>query len=134
MRFSKSVLAKIKEESKLYYKSIEYVHCPYFGENVYFTASGFHHLFYKGGGRGVLRQNKELHFRLKLLSIAPELISITTTLQEFENRNDEIQYWAFIAIIRSKKVKVIVRQTPGGNKHFFSIFPNWITRKKSDLK
>lgn len=130
MAFEK--LKELKEKSKKYYKTIGKIHCPYFDEEIYFTNSGFHHLFYKGGRKKVLRQGSELKLRLKLLHLAPKLISITTTLQEFEERKNKTKFWGFIAILGGVKVKVIVCQVPGGKKHFLSIFPNWITRRKSD--
>jgi len=132
MKYSKKKFEQLKKEAKEYYKLIEDVYCPYFNEDVCFTSSGFNHLLYKGGRNRVLRQRYAICERIKLLHLAPRLIRITATLQEFEERENHIKYWGFIAILERQKFKVIIRQVPGGKKQFFSIFPNWITRKKGD--
>lgn len=132
MRFSKNDFRKIKKKAERYYKSIGSVYCPFFAEKVYFTSSGLHHIFYKSGSGKTRRQYNQVLMRLKLLHLAPMLVAITTTVQEFDQYDGKAKYWGFIAILNRNKIKVIVRQTPGGQRHFFSIFPKWVTRRKSD--
>jgi hypothetical protein len=46
-----------------------------------------------------------------------------------------VRYWGIIAIIDSRKIKVILRQIgDGGAMHFWSIVPAWTTNKYRDAK
>lgn len=44
----------------------------------------------------------------------------------------KVQYWGFIGIINDRKIKVIVKQIGEGKKQFWSIIPNWTTRKSRE--
>jgi len=85
--------------------------------------------------------------RYKLLPMAIEVLRNSKTLQEYEtqitfievkqnkkrkNILKEIQFFGFIAIIKEWKLKVIVRQVGEGKKHFWSIIPNWKTRRTKE--
>jgi len=43
-----------------------------------------------------------------------------------------VKLFGFIAILKNRKTKVIVRQVGAGNLHFWSIIPNWKTRKSKE--
>lgn len=137
---------QLKNQVRTFYDSLGKVYCPYFSEEVYFSSDGFRHLLYKGSlyGHFKLRKKSQRMLRLKLFKLAPRLLRITTTVQEYhqekqfvlvtynqreENILKSIQYWGFIAIISDQKVKVVVKQIGEGQKQFWSIIPNWITRK-----
>lgn len=96
---------------------------------VSFTSAGFNHIRYKKGG--VARDRASQMERFKLLPKAFELISLTTTYQEYEEVPGCI-YWGLIAILDSKKIKVVVRKKNSGQAHFLSIIPEWITSGKRD--
>lgn len=109
------------------YCAIGSLHCPYFGEKIYFTSEGFNHIRYRGC-------RKERHFkvqntRYELLSFVAEIVVKSGTLQEYDVIN-EIKYFGFIAITRGWELKVIIRQKQNGKKHFWSVIPNWKTRNK----
>ena len=135
------------EKDKAYkkYKEIGKVHCPYLKTEVVFNSNGFRHLIYKN--QYVKRDEKTQLFRFRLLSKAPKLLGLTTTIQEKDSytstmevkeygkkvrRKKKVQYLGFIAIVDEWKVKVIVKKIGGGKHFFWSIIPNWITNKKRD--
>lgn len=141
----KKSITEIREKARSEYKAITPVHCPYFKEAVVFNSEGFNHIRYKAGRRE--RHLKAQEIRYKLLHLAPRVIGKSHTLQEHETVNQfieskknkrkekalkEVHFYGFIAIINKQKVKVIVRQAGEGHKHFWSIIPNWKTRKSKE--
>lgn len=136
---------QLKRQVRTFYDSLHKVDCPYFSEAVYFSSEGFRHILYKGSfyGHFKLRKKSQRMLRLKLFKLAPRLLRITTTVQEYHQEKlffpvkfnsaesvlKTVQYWGFIAIISDQKVKVVVKQIGDGQKQFWSIIPNWITRK-----
>lgn len=129
------------------YESLNEVYCPYFKENVKFTRDGFMHLLFKGSKRRRPREDNVRSLRLKLFPLAPKILKITHTVQEFHKQDiflltkihkekikvlKPIKYWGFIAIVERHKVKVVVKQVGNGYKKFWSIIPNWVTRKSGD--
>lgn len=140
-------LAKIRAKAKKIYKDIKPVYSPYFQEEISFNSEGFNHIRYKGDRKE--RHRKVQEIRYKYLHFAPKIIKLSKTLQEYDEasqfivekinkRKDKVlkkvKYYGFIAIIEKRKFKVIVRQVGNGNKHFWSIIPNWKTRQSSDGK
>mgnify|MGYP001560337109 CR=1 FL=1 len=128
-------VSKIAEE---FYASIGEAHCPYFGEKIAFNSAGFKHLKFKSDQ--VARPLSEQYARLKLLTLAPQVISLSRTVQgishtkHFErirmhSRTDTIlkpvSYYEFIAVLENVRVKVVVKQIDGGQKFFWSIIPFW---------
>ena len=86
------------------------------------------------------------YIRLRLLKLAPQIISKSHTLQEFfetkrfekqkinsrwENRLIQVVYYGFVAIINGARIKVIVKEVEGGSKFFWSIIPFWKNDKKN---
>jgi hypothetical protein len=87
--------------------------------------------------------------RFTLLPRAIELLSLSTTFQEYEEitrlcvikRKKKkvqvpklVQYWGIIAIYRGRKIKVIVRKVGNGKHHFWSVIPAWVTNTYRDMK
>ena len=70
---------KLKKDAVIFYKNVESIKCPYFGENIYFNAKGLEHLFFKC--RQKVRSQKDQKTRLQLLSCAPEILKMSRTLQ-----------------------------------------------------
>ncbi|MBI5151955.1 hypothetical protein HZA39_00305 [Candidatus Peregrinibacteria bacterium] len=147
MEISREILLKLKTEVKVYYNSLKEVYCPFFSESIKFTSEGFYHIFYKNPFRPKERDKNSQFIRLKLFKLAPILLKKSATVQEYfcENRFvavkfnkrkekilKKIQYWGFIGIINDRKIKVIVKQTGEGEKKFWSIIPNWTTRKSHE--
>jgi len=140
----KKSLKKLRNQAKNYYKSLDSIYCPYFKEAVHFTSEGFSHIKYRGAHQRHFNVQK---IRYQLLRFAPRIISDSNTLQEYDRRKlfvkrkkekiceralREIHFFAFIAIVDSWKVKVVVRQIGNGQKHFWSVIPNWKTRRSRD--
>lgn len=123
-------LKDLKRKARAYYKSIKPIYCPYFSERVVFNSKGFKHLIYED--KGHQRTRSEQYLRLSLFPKGVRMLLIATVVQEYEERlvcNKIHKFWGFIGIIEGHKIKVVVRQIGDGKKHFYSIFPKWITRK-----
>lgn len=120
------------------YKSIGQVFCPYFKEKIAFNARGLRHLKFKSDRQA--RANADQYARMKLISLAPEIIKQSHTLQgiwrikRFENQKTnsrwecvlkEVVFYEFIAVLKNVRIKVIIKEVIGGKKHFWSVIPFW---------
>ena len=120
-----------------YYKIID-VRCPYFGDVVHFNRVGFEHLLFKEWNK--TRSRVEQYIRLKLLPLAPAVLSKSHTLQEYDERKifvrqkinaqwgsrmKLVRYYVFVAIVNDARIKVIVKEIEGGSKIFYSLYPSW---------
>ena len=83
---------------------------------------------------------KEIGFKHSNIAIWAPIIKLSRTLQgiwttkHFEQQKTEgkwqfvarsVTYYEFIAVMDTKRVKVTVKEVEGGEKHFWSIIPNW---------
>ena len=133
MKFEK---AKVYAEE--YYSKIGEIYCPYFQEKIAFNAMGLEHLKFKGRNRA--RSPLDQYVRLRLISLASEIISKSHTLQGLLERKNferektqgkwqstlrQISYYEFVAVIKRTRVRVIVKQVEAGRKYFWSIIPFW---------
>lgn len=114
---------KQKLEARELYKKIKFVSCPAFdNQPVNFTRVGFDHLIWKGRSE---RNRAEQVRRFQLLKYAKDIISNPNATILYRRENKEglspADFWQFVEIIRGRKIKVVIRQIDGGNKHFFSI-------------
>jgi len=139
---------KLREDAQNFYSSIRKVFSPVFNQEVYFNAEGFNHIIFKGSRSERERPSQILRF--KLLPLALKLIKVSTTYQEFEEsikefeiksfkkkvkKSKSVKYWGIIAIIDSRKIKVIIRKIgDDGMMHFWSVVPAWTTNKYRDMK
>ena len=129
---------KARIDAETFYASIGEIHCPYFSEKIRFNVEGLKHLKFKSDK--VARSHSEQYVRLKLLVFAPQVLSLSRTVQgiwhtkHFEririhSRTDTIlkpvSFYEFIAVLENTRVKVIVKQIDGGEKFFWSIIPYW---------
>ncbi len=129
---------KCREDAEKYYKMLTTVWCPYLQDSVHFNAEGFEHLLFKSWNKN--RTQIEQYTRLRLLRFAPEIISKSHTLQEYDERSilvrqkinsrwerrmKNVQYHIFVAIIKSMRLKIVVKEIEGGNKFFYSLYPSW---------
>lgn len=122
-----------KNKSYHEYKKIDKIYCPYLKTEVVFNSKGFWHIIYTA--RNKKRDKKTQQFRFQLLNKAVKVLKVTTTLQEYEQDvAKRIHYYGFIAIIDSWKLKVIVKKRGTGQPYFWSIIPNWHTRRRADKK
>jgi hypothetical protein len=128
-----------------YYKSIQKVYCPYFKEYIHFTDVGFNHLRFKN--HHTARSIKDRNMRFSLLSAAVKIIADSHTLQgkkqklrmeeRYVNNRKEtalmlVTYYEFIAIIRERKVTVIIKQIVGWDKVFLSVIPTFKQKTPSE--
>lgn len=136
---------KVKSYAKKYYDGLNPVRCPYLKRDVQFNKNGFEHLLSKSWNRG--RSTVEQYLRLRLLPEAVDIIKISHTLQEYdermmmvkqkinsrwERRSKLVRYYVFIAVRISAGVrfKIVVKEIEGGLPFFWSIYPSW--RKEVD--
>lgn len=136
---------QIKGDAEIFYRGIGEVICPFFKEPVSFNAKGLDHIKFKEWNKA--RSNVEQYIRFRLLPLAPQIIRESNTLQEFyetkklerqkinsrwEHRAVQVRYYAFVAIIRRARVKVVVKDIEGGKRFFWSIIPFWKVRRDSE--
>ena len=128
----------VKNEADSFYQTIGEVYCPYFKEKIAFNAKGLKHLKFKSNRQA--RPRKDQYSRLKLIRFAPETLKQSHTLQgvwqirrfEFQKTNNrweqavkDVKYYEFIAVMDNIRIKVIIKEVLGGEKHFWSIIPFW---------
>jgi len=136
--FNEKDFLKIKREAKKFYKTINFVICPYFKEKIIFNSKGLKHLRFKSDKKA--RPHKDQYPRLKLLKYAPEILKKSHTLQgildikrieaqktnsRWEHVMKKVMYYEFIAVIDNIRIKLIVKEIQGSEKHFWSIIPFW---------
>jgi len=145
--FNKDDFIKVKGEAENFYKTIGEIYCPFFGEKVAFDTKGLKHLKFKSDRQA--RPYRDQYPRLKLLCFAPEVLKKSHTVQgiwkvkrfeaqktnsRWEHILKDVIYYEFIAVLENVRVKVIVKEVLGGEKHFWSVIPFWgidkIARKR----
>lgn len=129
---------EVVKKAEEFYASVGDIHCPYFGEKIAFNTKGFKHLKFKSDQ--VARIREDQYVRLKLLPYAAEVLKKSRTVQgiwstkKFEDQKTssrwehvlkEVIFYEFIAVLENVRVKVIVKQVFGGEKHFWSVVPYW---------
>ncbi len=147
MQINQQEFSKIKLTAESFYKTVGEISCPYFNESVAFNAKGLDHIKFKGWNKA--RTIEDQYLRLKFLHLAPEVIKKSHTLQEFRKQNNFerrkinsrweqrvvfVNYYAFIAILKNIRIKVIVKEVEGSKKIFWSICPFWKQQKRYDGK
>jgi hypothetical protein len=145
--FNQEEFEKIKSEAEKIYETFGLVHCPYFAEKIAFNAKGIRHLKFKSDQQA--RSQEDQYPRLKLLYLAPKVLSKSHTLQgiwrtkRFESNKTNSQwkyimkdvvFYEFIAVIENVRIKVIVKEVLGGEKHFWSVIPYWSIDKKNSKR
>jgi len=129
---------KVRTDAEAFYVGIGATHCPYFDNDIAFNAKGLRHLKFISDRQA--RPHKDQYSRLKLINYAPKVLQLSRTVQgiwsvkRFENQKTNnrwerviknVVYYEFIAVLDSVRVKVIVKEVEGGEKHFWSIIPFW---------
>ena len=129
---------KIKVEAETFYATLQDVFCPYFKEKIAFNVKGLKHLKFKSDRQA--RSHEDQYARLKLLHFASEALKKSYTVQgiwetkkfEAQKTNNhwehilkEVKFYEFIAVLDNVRVKVIIKEVYGGQKHFWSVIPFW---------
>ena len=135
---SEEFFLKIKQEAEEKYSKLEPVYCPYLKSKVHFNLKGLEHIKFKQWQKA--RVIGDQYTRFKLLYLAPEIIKNSHTLQgkketkEWERQKKhgkwqkilkDVTYFEFVAVIGKVRIKVIVKEVFGSEKHFISIIPFW---------
>lgn len=142
MEISDEKFTKIKEDAENFYDTLKNIRCPYLKDSVHFNTEGFQHLLFKDWNRP--RTRFEQYTRLRLIKLAPEIIKISHTLQEYDERQlfvrqkinsrwekrlKTIKYHVFVAIVDFVRLKIVVKEIEGGVKFFYSLYPSWKVEK-----
>lgn len=125
-----------KEKARALYTAQKSLYNPYLKTQVIFNSDGFHHLQYSARRE---RNKKEQILKWRLLPLALRVLRNSGTLQEYrkgfatiEKKSKDglslakpTEYWGFIAIEGSNKIKikVILRKVGDGNVIFWSVMP-----------
>ena len=141
-------IEKLIADSKEIYDKVGSIACPGLDHaKVHFTSDGFHHLIYTTTRRE--RPEKEQAAKLRFLAEAIELIKLSTTYQEYEERRlrvpfkrhgktvtdwADVRYWVLIGFMNRKKIRVVIRRIGQGQFHFWSIVPGWDQKKIQGFK
>ena len=116
-----------KDKIKKIFDKTEKVKCPAFdNEEINFNAKGINHLLFKGDRSQ--RDSKRIETHIRLLPSAIYLLQNATFWQEestYEKGERIYKYWAFEAVVKDRRIKVIVRQVGNSKKHFWSVIPAW---------
>ncbi len=146
MEIDDKKIEELKQKAKQEYEKIGKVWCPYLEDHVRFNNKGFEHLLFRTWNRG--RSELEQYTRLRLLSLVPKIIAKSHTLQEYDERKifvrqkinsrweqrvKMVRYYVFIAIVKTVRLKIIVKEIEGGEKFFHSLYPSW-KKTKDDPK
>jgi len=140
---------ELKKKIKEYYDKLDVVTCPYLKRDVNFNEEGFSRLLSKSWNRG--RSTIEQYTRLRILPKVVEIIKISHTLQEFDERNifvrqkinsrwekrlKTVRYYVFIAFLKEYnfRLKIIIKEIEGGQPFFWSVYPSWKVIKNINKK
>lgn len=137
----------VKAKAEALYALVGPVHCPYFGEKIAFNAKGIKHLKFKSDE--VARMREDQYSRLKLVQYAPEVLKLSRTVQgiwhtkrfemqkthsRWERILKDVSFYEFLAVIENVRLKVIIKQVAGGEKHFWSVIPFWKINKETSRR
>ena len=124
---------RVRNDAEAFYAAVIKVRCPYFGEEIAFNAKGLRHLKFKS-------DHNDQYSRLKLIRYAPEVLRLSRTLQgmwskkcfetqktnsRWEHVLKDVTFYEFIAVLDNIRIKIIVKEVTGGEKHFWSVIPHW---------
>jgi hypothetical protein len=138
IEFTKKQFDEIKYVAEERYKKVGSIHCPVLKLDVAFNAKGLDHIKLKSWNKA--RNEKDQYTRLKLLHLVPEIITHSHTLQgemsgnrfervkinsRWEHKMCLVNYFEFIAIVHSCRLRVIVKRVNGGPAYFWSVVPYW---------
>jgi hypothetical protein len=130
----RSEYKKLKSDAWVIYKSIGRPWCPMLGDFVVFNRVGFQHLIRL---KNIERARSEQVRRFSLLTIAKATIEDSRASVQFHQKSttrtikankekisvpSRADFWEFTVRDGEGIIKVIVRQFPGGQKHFLSVY------------
>ena len=125
---------KLKSDAWKIYKNIGRPWCPMLGDFIVFNRIGFQHLIRL---KNIERARSEQMRRFSLLPIVKNVVEDPHALVRFHRKVTErtikvnkekvsvpsyADFWEFIVPKEEGVVKIIIRQFPGGQKHFLSVY------------
>ena len=138
LQFTDQEFADTLQEAQEIYRTLGQIRCPYFQASIHFNSQGLEHLRRKSWNRG--RDRRDQFMRLKHLARAPEILRLSRTVQGIEETHEwqrqhrhgqwekvmvPVTYYEFVAVLERRRFKVIVKQSPGGERIFWSLIPFW---------
>ena len=138
LEFTDEEFNTILETAQEFYPDIGSVPCPYFRAPIQFNAQGLEHLRRKSWNRG--RPRHDQFMRLKHLKMAPTILRLSSTVQGIHHGHERIRqhrhgrweevfspatFYEFVAVIETRRFKIIVKQSPGKELVFWSLIPFW---------
>lgn len=120
-------MTNFKNQIKKLFEEYQNVSCPAFSdEEIVFNAKGINHLIYKGN-----RSRREVSRITTNIRLLPKAVKMLRLMPFWQEENGYIKngvsytFWSFEAVVENRRIKVIVRQTGNGKKHFWSVIPAW---------
>lgn len=138
LQFTDEEFAQVLRRAQELYATIDKIRCPYFSDTVIFNAQGLEHLRRKVWNRG--RSRSDQFMRLKYLAFAREILLLSRTVQGIEHTTERhrrhkhgrweeaflpVTYYEFVAVLKERRFKVIIKQTATGERLFWSLIPFW---------
>ena len=110
-----------RDKAKIFYKNLKEIPCAVLdNEYIEFGNAGFQHLLKKGR---YPRTKSDQIRRFLLLKYVPNIIKDpNVSIVCLEDKT--ACFWRITKRIEKQIIKVIIRQFPGENKHFFSVMNN----------
>lgn len=104
------------------------IQCPAFqNEPIHINTHFWKHLKYQKNKRS--RTVEDLHSRLVSIDIMFEILKTTPYYQDYfigKDKNNTIFFWTILVVVNHVRYGVIIRKIgKQGNKHLYSIIPNW---------
>jgi hypothetical protein len=147
MEISEEKLKEVKARAKIFYNQLDKIYCPYLARQINFNEEGFGHLLSKSWNKG--RSSVEQYTRLRILPRVVEIIKLSHTLQEFderelvvrqkinsrwEKRMKKVRYYVFIALLKEHnfRIKIVIKEIEGGQPFFWSVYPSWRVQKDTN--
>ena len=143
LNFTDQEFDLILQYAQKFYGTIGSIRCPYFREPIQFNPEGLEHLRRKNWNRG--RPRSDQFMRLKFLWAAPEILRLSHTVQGVWHGHDRVRrhrhnqweeefkpaiFYEFIAVLKDRRFKVIVKEVEGRGKQFWSLIPFWQQTKQ----
>jgi len=138
LQFTDEGFNMLLQQAQEFYPAIGQVACPYFRAPIHFNALGLEHLRRKSWNRG--RSRSDQFMRLKHLKMAPAILRLSNTVQGIHHGQERIRqhrhgrweeifspatFYEFVAVIETRRFKVIVKQSAGKELIFWSLIPYW---------
>ena len=86
-KFDEKKFKVVREKAESFYHGIGKIKCPYLDDFVHFNTKGLDHLIFGTKKKSRTRPEQEQMVRFKILKLAPEIISRSHTLQEYNEVN-----------------------------------------------